>query len=310
MAETDDLNVSNAVAVKMPQFLETAPAAWFSILEANFHIKKITIEETKFFHLIAALPPEIVAKIGAKLEDKNCKSTKETVINIYERTKPELFSKLINETTMSGRPSHYLQELTSIANKVGVSEDLVRHQFINALPSSILPVVAAQKELTVQQLGTLADELTPFFTKSSVLQVSDHNQSVRQKTRPSCEIQANARPLASNTELPHGLKPFHERQRPKICRAHIYYAEFARTCKPWCKFPGNRKKCQMLPNSRSSSPSSVTSDRAGNQQCGLHSPQLTRHFSKSSLDLGQRRLISLLTLVQACLYSLLNICLA
>ena len=257
-----DTDVGNVVAVKMPQFLETAPASWFSILEANFHIKKISTEETKFFHLIAVLPPEIVSKLGMKLEEKNDSATKETVINIYERTKPELFSKLINETTISGRPSHYLQELTSIASKVGVGEDLVRHQFINALPSAISPVVAAQKDLTVQQLGTLADELTPFFTNNQVLQVSENQRSIRPKTHHPHKNKQSGKSQHLNTDIPHGLKPFHERQRPKICRAHHYYAEFARSCKPWCKFPGNKRKCQVLPNSRSSSPSSV--ERAEN----------------------------------------------
>ena len=255
MAEEGESGVGNAVSVKMPPFLETAPAAWFSILEANFHIKRITVEETKFFHLIAALPPEIVSKLGVKLEEKSYTATKMTVIGIYERTKPELFSKLINEKTMSGRPSHYLQELTSIASKVGVGDDLVRHQFISALPASISPVVAAQKELTVQQLGTLADELTPFFHNNQVLKVTTTKESVRPKSFSDRQEKAvHSRPHYANPDIPQGLKPFNERQRPKICRAHIYFAEFARTCKPWCKFPGGKKLCQIQPTSRSSSP--------------------------------------------------------
>ena len=233
----------NIVGVKMPAFMETAAPAWFSILEANFHIKNITAEKTRFFHLIANLPPEIVAKISAgMITNQNYTETKGAVIANHERTKPELFSKLITKTSMSGRPSYYLQELQCIADKVGVGEDLVRHQFIQALPSTISPVLAAQKDLTLTQLGKLADELTPFFhqalqTKSSVPTQPSPASSTRQ----------------ANHVIPVGLRPFNEQQKPKICRGHIYFADKSRTCKPWCRFP-NKANCAIQPNSRSSSP--------------------------------------------------------
>lgn len=38
---------------------------------------------------------------------------------------------------MTGRPSLFLEEVQRIAAKVGVSEDLVKHKFIQALPTSI-----------------------------------------------------------------------------------------------------------------------------------------------------------------------------
>jgi len=248
------------VGVKMPQFMETAPAAWFSILEANFHIKKITTEETKFFHLIAALPPEVVQKLQKQLPDRNYTETKQVVVNIYEETKPEMFEKLIRQTTMSGRPSHFLQELCTLATKVGgVCDDLVRHKFINALPATVAPVVAAQRTLTLQQLGSLADELTPLFDKTNtVMKVSNsYGMNSNDQTQRKYE---NRR----NSSCPTGVMPYHPDQRPKICRAHIYYGNKARTCKPWCRFPGDRNKFKFLPNSRQTSPARSTSSRSEN----------------------------------------------
>lgn len=235
----------NVVGIKMPAFMETAAAAWFSILEANFHIKHITTEETKFFHLIANLPPDVITKISATvIANHSYKETKEVVVNIHERTKPELFSKLITKTSMTGRPSYYMQELNSIAAKVGVGEDLVRHQFIQALPPTISPVLAAQKDLTLTQLGNLADELTPFFHQ--VLHVKSNVQS--HSKQPSLNSQTR-----DNSVIPIGLRPFNDQQRPRICRGHIYYADKSRTCKPWCRYP-NKTNCTIQPNSRASSP--------------------------------------------------------
>ena len=148
----------------MQDFMETAASAWFQIIEANLKLKRITVGETKYFHVLASLPPTLVARLSPQiLETHDYDEIKAGVIAMHERTKPELFSKLIAKTTMSGRPSSYLQELNEIASKVGVADDLVRHQFIQALPSTISIVLAAQKDLTLPQLGKLADELSPLF---------------------------------------------------------------------------------------------------------------------------------------------------
>ena len=247
----DERAQANSVSIKMPQFMETAASGWFQILEAQFHLKNIRSEETKYFHVIAALPPDLIAKLPhTLLENKAFKELKEAVISLHEKTKPELFSKLISKTTMSGRPSFYLQELTSIASKVGVGEDLIRHQFIQALPPTISPVLAAQKDLTMHQLGNLADELSPLLQNPllNVQSQKPHRSNSYQRSPQNSFSQNNGR----NTNNI-GLQPFSKDQRPKVCRGHIFFAEKSRTCKPWCRWP-NKNKCAMQPNSRASSP--------------------------------------------------------
>ena len=231
------------VSMKTPAFMESAAAGWFSIMEAQFHLKGITVSETKYFHVIAALPAEIVAKLSATvLENRDYDALKTAVIDSYESTKPELFEKLISKTTMSGRPSVYLQELNATATKIGVGEDLIRHKFIQACPPAISPVLAAQRSLNLQQLGSLADELLPYFGEKvlHVQQTASQKSTYYEKNR-------------NSSQIPTGLRPFSTDQRPKVCRAHLYFADKARTCKPWCKWP-NKRNCNMQPSSRSSSP--------------------------------------------------------
>ena len=75
------------------------------------------------------------------LDKENFDELKEAVISFYEKTKPELFAKLISKTPMTGRPSACLSKLQQIASKVRVGDDLVRHQFIQNLPSTIAPAI-------------------------------------------------------------------------------------------------------------------------------------------------------------------------
>ena len=245
-----------AVAIKMPDFMETAASAWFQIMEANFKLKRITIGETKFFHVVASLPPALIARLPPQiLETQDYSEIRTAVIAMHERTKPELFSKLIAKTTMSGRPSSYLQELNEIAVKVGVSDDLVRHQFIQALPNTISIVLAAQKDLTLTQLGKLADELSPLFQNSAMAVNNYSNYMSASHEHVERAPHSNNYRYENNSDfIPLGIRPFGAVQKPRICRGHLYFAERSKTCKPWCKFPGNKSKYSMQPSSRHVSP--------------------------------------------------------
>ena len=142
---------------------------------------------------------------------------------------------------MSGRPSHYLCDRQTIAAKVGVGDDLVRYQFLQALPPSVTPVLATSKTLTLEQLGNRSDKLTPLFSNQAL--------NVNKSTKPKQSFYQN--PKQQNYKSI-GLSPFSADQHPKICRGHIYFAEKSRTCKPWCRWP-NKKGCSMQANSRASS---------------------------------------------------------
>lgn len=240
---------ADAVSIKVPIFSETATAGWFSILESQFHLRSISVDETKFYHVISALPAELISKLpSALMTNKSYNDLKNAVISIHEKTKPELFARLINDTKMTGRPSYYLQELTATANKIGIKEeDLIKHRFIKALPDTISPVIAAQKSLTLEQMGTLADELMPLLQKE--------NFAVSQNTKTDLTYhQPPNTPKPNYSNQPIGLRPFSKDQRPRVCRGHLYFAEKSRTCKPWCRWP-NKQHCTMQPNSRAPSPS-------------------------------------------------------
>ena len=51
------------INIKTPEFMETTVNGWFSILEAQFHLRNITASTTKFYTVISSLPTEVVAKI-------------------------------------------------------------------------------------------------------------------------------------------------------------------------------------------------------------------------------------------------------
>ena len=241
---------AQAVTLKPPAFMETSVPGWFAIIKAQLHLRQISTDSTKFYSVIAALPAEVVSRLPSTVTDpthSNYQTLKETIISMYEKTKPELLDRLMKTTSISGRPSVYLQEMLTTASRIGVTDDIVRHKFLQALPSTISPVIASQKSLDLLQLGKLADELLPYFTKSNVMAV--------QQPAPAYSNFYNKGNKTGENSVPIGVRPFSKDQRPKVCRAHLYFADRARTCKPWCKWP-NKVNCQMQPSSRPPTPTS------------------------------------------------------
>ena len=181
---------------------------------------------------------------------------------MYERSKSEMLGKLMETTCIHGRPSVALQEMMALAQKLKVSDDIVRHKFLQKL-SPLSTVLASQRDTSLTALGKLAEELTPYLSTNStsafnirrtLLCPIDAVQEQRQQKQK----------CATNERIPWGLRPFRDEQRPKICRAHIYFAARARNCKPWCMWP-DKSGCRILSNSRSSSPSpSVRSTNSSN----------------------------------------------
>lgn len=239
-------NQINHAVIKAPTFTETSVPGWFTILESQFALRGVTAQKTKFFNVMSSLPADLISRIPSDITAaENYDELKKTVIDVYEQTKPELFDKLLNSnnaTVLTGRPSIFLQDLRILGAKVGADDALIRHKFVQALPKHIGPAVASQKTLTLQQLGTLADELLPLLS-SDTYKV----QAIKQESE-------NKNENNSRYKIPYGLRPFTSNQRPKVCKAHIYYGASATSCRHWCQWP-DKADCRIQPNSRASSPS-------------------------------------------------------
>ncbi|KAG1665080.1 hypothetical protein GQR58_019554 [Nymphon striatum] len=154
------------VSVKAAAFIKSAASGWFQIMNAQFHLAGINNRQTKFYHTLAALPAEIIDRIPEDiLSSTDYEQLKSGILDLFQESKAELFNKLMSNTVMTGKPSQFIEEMAKIARKDGITNDFIQHKFIQSVPPSIAPFLATQKDMTLSQLGKLADELLPFSRK-------------------------------------------------------------------------------------------------------------------------------------------------
>ena len=64
-----NMTETNAVALKLPSFQSSQPPDWFAKGEAQFHIRKITEDQIKYYYVVASLDQETVSRLLDTLEN-------------------------------------------------------------------------------------------------------------------------------------------------------------------------------------------------------------------------------------------------
>lgn len=66
----------------------------------------------------------------------------------------------MSTATSTGQPWNCLQEIMAVAKRLNIRQDIMLHKFLQALPPSMAPVIASQRDLTPAHRGQLADDNT------------------------------------------------------------------------------------------------------------------------------------------------------
>ena len=266
------------LSMKIPEFSCENVTAWFHVVQAQFRIADIKDEVMKFTHVLSALPSEIAGQLSPEvLSSDSFEEIKTALLNVHAKSKSELFEQLVSTNTISAgeKPTQRLLKLRAAASRVNCGEDLVRHNFIKCLPPSLKVALGAHKEMSLEQLGQLADDLLPLALASSgavaAVERRDFFPQRRHRGRSNDRSAGDGfrRPPGDGgrrVAAPPGVLPYKEGQRPRICRAHLYYGLDALNCKPWCQFPSKPSTSASRSSSRPPSRPSSPRPKSGNDE--------------------------------------------
>lgn len=271
-----DEDVTAHIAVKMPVFTRANPRLFFKRAEAQFGIANVKDEVKQFFYVFTTLPDDIAVLCQAEHTDSApYTALKKEILALWDQPKIAHLNEVFG--TMSqcdDKPSILQCRIKESFKDAGIAftDEAVIHKIMQALPNDTAKLLIAHSHSNLATFLTVADTVWA---------------AMRYRATPESPTAApvDAVSTAAAEEEP-GVRPFQPGQRPKVCRAHIYYGLEARTCRAWCQFPGpidlsllQHRHDRSLSHGLSPIPSSL----------GYHSQHTTHSYLPDSNPTSTRR---------------------
>ena len=127
-------------------------------MESQFVLVGITNDTTKYHHILAALPEDIA--INLPMEIENYSSLKDSITQVYQKSKTELIEEALETITLDGqKPSVCLLRIQRKLAEchLTMDNDVIKHCFMQAMPISLRSSFSAHLDLRPDKLVKLAD---------------------------------------------------------------------------------------------------------------------------------------------------------
>jgi hypothetical protein len=126
---------------KLPPFWPDDPQTWIEQVEAQFHLRHVTSDSTKFYHLVAALDPPTARRLRDTIKSApdgaKYPALKKHLISTFSLTESERANRLPNLHGLGDRKSSELMD-EMVALLEGQRPCFIfRQLFINQLPASL-----------------------------------------------------------------------------------------------------------------------------------------------------------------------------
>ena len=218
-----------AVGLKLPPFWSMQPQTWFAQTEAQFELRAIKADETKYSYVVASLEQESARRITDLLENppttNRYKTIKQRLLSTFGLSEQERATRLFNMPGLGDKkPSQLMDEMLALLQG-HTPCFLFRHLYMSHLPEEVRVILAQKTELTdPRELAKAADDLW-LAQGDNALAVASVNQYHQRKNR------------SQSVPKPGELKG--TRRREEVCFYHKRFGNRARQCQPPCKFSGN-----------------------------------------------------------------------
>lgn len=214
----DGVLQQNAVSLKLPIFWTSNPRVWFQQAEAQFALKRITADDTKYYYVVSALDQEAARRVIDLLEKEQehhkYEDLKRRLLSTYSMSSHERAAKLINMPELGDRkPSALMDDMLSLLGS-HTKCFLFDYIFLEKMPEDMRVVLATEDFTDPRRLAQRADTLWLARTPSQLL--SAVKKPSRRQTLQ---------------------KP--DKQSEGMCFYHRRFGDKARQCCPPCTFQGN-----------------------------------------------------------------------
>ena len=164
-----------AVSIKLPQFWPDKTRFWFAQAEAQFETKGITVEKTKFNHVVQMLDSKTATQAMDVIETPDATNPytvlKQRLTKAFTLSDSEKAARIIDMSGLGDRtPSQCLADMLQLVpqNEAADPGFLFREHFLRQLPSEVRTQLAQTTKIgtAAKTLRELADEADRYFTST------------------------------------------------------------------------------------------------------------------------------------------------
>ena len=237
MVPTPEVPTTAAVQIKLPSFWITNPEVWFVQAEAQFAVRGVTSDQTKFYHVLSALDMDTAGRMIDFLRDPPAddkyKSLKSLLIQTFGLTRRDRANKLLHMPGLGDRkPSALMDEMLALLD--GHKPCMLFEQlFLEQMPETIRIVLSDADFSNPSEIGKKADALW------ENLNMSGPTKTIHQVEQ--CESSSEGLPRILKVDSTRQGKSQQTRGNKKsdVCFYHQRFGKKATKCQPPCNFPGN-----------------------------------------------------------------------
>ena len=246
-----------AVSIKLPEWWPDSAALWFSQAEAQFAIKGVVDQRTKFFYVISALDNATASRIEDIVNHPPAflqyDALKERLIACFALSDYQRLERLFSPRGLGDRrPSALMDEILSSASGFDVGSDVLKFLFLSRLPDNIRQNLIEDDFSDTRAVSRRADQLWSACPTSSVCQVSppadDSEQCVQQQPPPVNVVSSRKPPPRRHNN--NNSRPVQQQQQQRsvpvsapprqfgmgLCYFHRMFGDEARRCELPCSF--------------------------------------------------------------------------
>ena len=227
---------TNAAAVKLPTFYSWDIDMWIGTVEGQFRIHRITSDQSKFDHVMAALDQNALKRVADLIKNppevNKYGTLKKALTRQCGKSKEEKIDTILRHPGLGDmRPSDLMSDFLALHD--GHDCLILKRIFISHMPPPVAAGLAKSAATSLRDLGEEADVLW-LAQKSSHPKPSVFNAS-------------------SDPEIDAARMRQNRRDRPDLCYYHNAYGKKARNCKQPCSWkpnPPNQPNQGNLPTGR------------------------------------------------------------
>ena len=236
----------NAVATRLPDFAQNEPLTWFHRAETRFRIRDIVQPTTRADYVLEALPEAIFALIGPWLDQQPDEipydDLKKHLLKEFSPTTSERARRLLSLPSQpmgDRKPSHLWDEIYTLSrlpevdavSKQHKEVDLKKEIWLQSLPSSVRVLLRNTDDKSMDELSSLADDIT-MSQKAACLPTVSTAVEHQQHLETNIDDVMPVRQVGTHTER-HVRAPT---ESSRLCYYHRRFGSDARYCTKGCKW--------------------------------------------------------------------------